>query len=152
MSFARVTRWIPIAALVLAPALAGAQPEETEESPPTVEWDQTHVTALAQELAASLKDIRQALRQQGEPGVASMQSKAYHQLGDELRLLESESKQLARALEAGGGHDETLPIYQRMQRTIRDAREEARRQAIPLPTQERIDAGRAILDKLDHYY
>ena len=155
MSFAGIARWIPIAALVLAPALAGAQPapeEGMEESPPTVAWDQAQVTRVAQELADSLKDLRRAVRQQPDPGVASLQSKAFYRFSDELRVLESESKQLARALEAGGGHDETVPVYERMQRTIRDAREEARRLDIPAQTRERIDAARAVLDKLDQYY
>jgi hypothetical protein len=116
------------------------------------QWEQDQVAAAARKLADAVKDLRSEVRKQGSPGVASMQSRAWHRFTDELRLIESESKELASALEAGRGHDETLPIFERMQMLIRDAREESRSLMIAQPVQQRIDAAREALRALEPYY
>jgi uncharacterized membrane protein YccC len=116
------------------------------------QWEQDTVAAAARKLADAVKDLRGEVRKQGNPSIASAQSRAWNQFTDDLRLIENESKELASALEAGRGHDETLPMFQRLQLLVRNAREEARSLMIVKPVQEKIEVAREALRVLEPYY
>jgi hypothetical protein len=122
------------------------------ETAQKAQWEQDQVAAAARKLADAVKDLREEVRRQGDPGLASAQSRAWHRFKDDLRLIESESKELASELAAGRGHDETLPMFERLEMLVRDAREEGRSLMIMKPVQDRIDAARAALNALEPYY
>ena len=98
-------------AIALGPARAA---EDTAASAGQKEWNQEEVTAIAKQLAGSVKDLRAAFRREGSPTREHMQGRAHHQMRDDLRLIRNETAHLARELEAGKGSDETLPIVRRL--------------------------------------
>lgn len=149
LRISRIDRTAIAALVALGLAAGGAQAQPAPAAPT---WDQAKVSALAGELAAAVKDLRQDVRQQPQPSLGSMQSRAYHNFRDDLRLIESEAKELASSLTAGAGHDETLPIVKRMESLIRDARDESRRLLIPQSTQDKIAAARTAYQQILPYY
>jgi hypothetical protein len=90
-------------------------------------WDQAKVTALAVQLHGVLGELQTAMRREGNPSMAQVQSRARHSFRDSLRVLRSETRALAAELEAGAGLEETWPIVRRARVVIRDLREEGRR-------------------------
>jgi hypothetical protein len=135
-----------LAGLALAAATAG------EARAQKAQWEQDQVVAAAASLAGAVKELRDEVRKQGRPNLGSMQSRAWMRFTDTLRLIESESKELSNELAQGRGHDETLPIYERMGMLIRDAREESRSLMLTQPVQQRIDAARDALRALEPFY
>jgi len=139
-----------IAALLLAGALVAPGPASAAAQ---LEWDQAKVTAIAQELPKAADDLRNALRNEPGPmsgGVAGRRS--FQRFTDTVRRIEREARHLAASLEAGKGHDETLPAMENLALLIRDGREQASRIFRTESLMNRIAAGRAILDRLTPYY
>jgi hypothetical protein len=139
-----------IAAVLLAGALAVPGPASAATE---LAWDQAKVTAIAQELPKAADDLRNALR--NEPGPMSGAGggrRSFLRLTDTVRRIEREARHLAASLEAGNGHDETLPIMENMAVMIRDAREQAGSIFRTDSVSNRLAAGRAILDRLTPYY
>ena len=143
----RHNRWTLFIPIVLAISLAA--PDAIAQ---TATWNQERVTAVAEQMAGAVNDLRSALRRQPDPGLSTMQSRARHQLRDELRLIENETKHLARRLKDGAGLDETLPVYQRLGQLIRRARENANKQYIQESVRKRIEAARGFWEQLTSYY
>ena len=102
--------------LCLAAASAFGSEEDVAARPENAPaWDQQKATSAAESLATSLDGLRTALRQQPSMTLArGTGSRSIHRLRDRLRLMESESKQLAQQLGEGRGRDETLPIFERI--------------------------------------
>ncbi|UCE85394.1 MAG: hypothetical protein JSU66_13780 [Deltaproteobacteria bacterium] len=143
-----------LAAAVLTSA-ALAQTEPAAEAAPqaeTMEWDQVQATSIARQLADAVKDLRAAFRREGPPGREQMQSRAHHQMRDDLRMIRNETAFLARELEAGKGRDETTPAFRRIGMLVRDAQRLAPRLFIQEPVQQKIDVARTYWDQLQPYY
>jgi glutamine synthetase type III len=115
-------------------------------------WDQAEVAALADELYEAVKDLRNSVRKSSNPSIASGQARSTHRLLDTLRLIRNESKHLANRLDEGAGRDETLPVFRRIGRLRLEAAEDARRINLLQPVQDRIEAARTVLEKLEPYY
>jgi hypothetical protein len=115
-------------------------------------WNQEEVTQLASHLAEAVSGVYEEFRKQPEVDISSMQSRSRYRLQDELRLLEGETRELARQLKSGEGRDATQPIYDRIGSLARDAREEGRRQLIAKPVQERVDRAEELWAQLTPYY
>ena len=115
-------------------------------------WDQQKVTQIASQLAEAVSGVYNEFRKQPESTIASMQASARYRLQDELRLLESETRELARQLKSGEGLDATQPIYDRIGVTARDARENARRQLTVESIQKRVDRAEELWAQLTPYY
>ena len=116
-------------------------------------WDQTKATSAAQSLAASLEGLRAALRRQPTTTIApGGGSRARNKLLDRLRLMESESKHLARVLEEGQGRDETLPVFERINEIRRFAVEQAQRMFLQKPVIDKIESARGSLEVLAGLY
>jgi len=128
-------------ALTPTPILAAQQP-----------WDQQKVTQIASELAEAVSGVRDEFRKQPPPTIASLHSNAHYRLQDELRLLESETRELMRQLKSGEGLDATQPIYDRIGSLARDARENGRKQLVAEPVQKRIDRAEELWAQLTPYY
>jgi hypothetical protein len=132
---------------ILASALVLASPRALAEP----QWDQAKVSAIAQELAASLRDLEITVKK--DPTlVGTPMRAAQYQAREDLRQLVNTIDRLAASLEAGEGREETLPIYRRAEQHRRDAAEAARRADIPGATQEKIEKSREILAQLAPYY
>ena len=136
--------WVFAVALLLLSApvrAAGPQP-----------WDQEKVTQIARELGEAVAEVRDAFRKEPSADLGSLQMNARYRLEEKLRLLDSETQALQGRLAAGEGIDATLPIYDRIGSLARDAREEARKQAVAKPVQERVDHAEATWSRLTPYY
>jgi hypothetical protein len=115
-------------------------------------WDQQKVTQIARELVQAVSDMRDEFRKEPSATIGSMHSQARYRLKDELRLLESEAKELLGQLESGQGRDATQPIYDRIGSLARDAREDARKQLTAAPMQARVDHAEEVWAELTPYY
>ena len=137
---------VSIAAAVL---ICGSAHAEAGESIP---WDQKAATELAGQLAESVRDLRQTVRRNPVPMIASGQAAATHRLLDQLRLIRSESNHLHSRLADGEGRLETQPVFRRINELRRSAAENARRMHMPEATLDEIDSARELLAKLARYY
>jgi len=115
-------------------------------------WEQQEVTQIAKELAQAVSGMRDEFRKEPTDSIGVTQSQARYRLKDELRLLESEAKELLGQLESGQGRDATLPIYDRIGALARDARENARKQLTAEPMQKRVDLAEELWAQLTPYY
>ena len=140
------------AALVLASSAARAQEKaaETEKA-----WDQAAVTALAGQLAKACNELYdEYYRTPGSSGgpVGSGQAKPSYRLKHTLRRIEDSTQQLAGALAAGQGRDETTPQMEDIGVLARDARVQLARMFVQSPLQARIDTARGIWRQMIPYY
>jgi len=142
------------ALLCLAVASASGSEEDVAARPENAPaWDQRKATAAAQSLASSLDGLRTALRQQPSTSMApGTGSRSLNRLRDRLRLMESESKQLAQQLGEGRSRDETFPIFERINLIRRDAAEQGQRMFIQKPVMEQIESARGPLADLAGLY
>lgn len=135
-------------ALSLIPA-GGALAEDA----PAQAWDQEKVAQIAADLATAAADLRQVFRRsQGSAQIASGGARSQLRLSDLLRLIQSETRHLARELADGKGRDETEFAYQRLMMTIRDARENARRMFLHKDVLEAVDKTAALRQQLGAFY
>lgn len=143
-----------LALATAAPAedAADATPEPAAATTRQLDWDQARVATLARELANATVGIRQALRNEPAAHIVSGESRARMRLADLLRRLVRESAYLAEQLEAGKGHDETVPVFENLLLIVRDARVQARRIFLQGQTLQRIGVARAALEQLDPFY
>jgi hypothetical protein len=129
-------------AFAAAPALGAATP-----------WDQAKVTALAQDLAKSVNGINDALAKLSPPTVPGTGRRAFFELRDNARRIESETRRLADELAKGKGLDETAGAYKHISMQRRDAAENIRNAGmIPQDVTAKIEGARDLLNELDKYY
>lgn len=140
--------------LALLPDAGWSQSSERLEPIPgyTLAWNQGKVAALTQQLANSAAEIRRDFGKQPVPEVGSKESRAYLIVSDDLRLIESESAELAARVAKGASAEESYPIYRRMGNLISDLRADTLNQPLPQSVQEEIDRARGMLIKIDPYY
>ena len=115
-------------------------------------WNQEQVTAIAAELVERAGELRESLRRQPPPTLGQPGKRAFHQLRDELSAIEATARRLHNALAQGATHDETLPTYQRMIRSVRRASDELRRIQLGEPVAGKIQAAAEVLRRLRPYY
>jgi hypothetical protein len=116
-------------------------------------WEQEAVTALAAELVGAVNGLRDSMRRDAPPDTrAGAQSRLRFRLLDRLRLIEAEARALQRALAGGASQDETFHIFRRIDELRRDAADDARRMFVPEGTTQKMEAARAVLEKLRPYY
>lgn len=140
----RTTRLATVGLLV---ALFSA-PGGAEEG---IQWDQGRITVLAGELHHGVNGLRDRVRSR-KRDLGSMQASSFYRLLDRLRLIESETRLLHHALEAGSNREETLPTYARIALLRRDCAEEMRRLFLDAASLERIARARSIVQQMDAYY
>ena len=85
-------------------------------------------------------------------GAGVGQHRAYYRLKQNVRRLRGEARQLASSLGEGAGQDETLPVYEHMMQTVREARSDASQVFLTSDVQERASAVRGLLNQLSPYY
>jgi len=152
----RRTRSLLSFAAAAALAIVSPPARAVEQAPPpTTPWDQAAVTNLAGQLAkacASLYD--EYYRTPGSSGgqIGTGQAEESYRLKYKLRRIEEQSQDLAGALAAGKGREETLPAMEDVGELARDARVLLTHMFIQSPLQVRIDAARDAWRKLTPYY
>ena len=135
-------------ALALASAFSGAPAARAE----LAKWDQAKVAALATQLVAATDALNDTFYKQPPPSVASMQSRDYYRLKQQVRHLRSEARELSASLGKNAGFDETLPIYDDLMQVVRLARETARGTFTTQDVIEKATAVRLVLNQLTPYY
>ena len=110
------------------------------------------MSAIAAELAESLKDIEGALR--NEPGntMPTGDRRARYAVKQDMRRLRREAQQLANDLAAGEGKEETLNIFLKVEELAHHAAENGKRAALTSPTFDRVAQARVHLTKLAPYF
>jgi hypothetical protein len=115
-------------------------------------WDQQKVAALAQQLSKAASELYDTFYKQPVATAGSGQARSYYRLKQLVRHIRSEAGELAASLEKGTGYDETLPMYEDLMQTVRDARDEIRQTFTGIDVQEKASAARAILNQISPYY
>jgi hypothetical protein len=151
-------RFRPFLAFAAAAALvvaANASRAADESAAPSKPWDQAAVTALAGQLAKACNDLYdEYYKMPGASGgaVGTGQSKPSYRLKQVLRKIEDQTQQLAGALAAGKGRDETTYQVEDIGMLARDARVQLQRMFVQSPLQTRIDTARGIWRQMLPYY
>jgi len=115
-------------------------------------WDQAKVTALGDQLAAAAKNLQDVFYNHPPATVGSGQSRDYQRLKQTLRRLRMEADQLKGDLGKGAGQEETLPQYEDVMMSVRDAREVANRLFTTQDMKDAASQARAVLNQLAPYY
>jgi hypothetical protein len=115
-------------------------------------WDQAQVTALSKELVQATNDLYETFRKQPEPSIGSTHPQAYYRLKQFVRILRSESQQLAGSLERGEAREQTLAIYDNLMQLTRSAREDAGKVFVAHDVGDRASVVRGVLNRLGPYY
>ena len=141
---------VAAACLLLSPARAAE-----EATAPAKPWDQAAVTGLAGQLAKACNDLYdEYYKMPGSSGgaVGTGQSKPSYRLKQVLRKIEDQTQQLAGALAAGEGREETSYQVEDIGMLARDARVQLQRMYVQSPLQARIDTARGIWRQMLPYY
>ena len=141
-------------AVALTPSVAGwgqtVQPSQSAR--PITPWDPAKVATLAQQFAVNIGQLRREFANLPQPASGSDSSRAYLGLSDDLRVIESEARELAARASQGASQDEAYPIYRRVRSMVLDARGEARKYEFPMSVKQGIAEARALLIQLDPYF
>jgi hypothetical protein len=122
---------------------------------PTQAWDQAAVTTLAGQLAKECIELYDTYyKTPGSSGgqIGSGSANDAFKLKYKLRRLEEQSQDLAGALAAGKGREETTPAMEDLGELARDVRVLLSHMFVQSPLQARIDAARDTWLKLMPYY
>jgi len=147
-------RRVSLLALAFAAVIASSA-KAAEEAAPAKAWDQAAVTGLAAQLAKACVDLYDTYyKTPGSSGgaVGSGQAKDSYRLKHTFRRLEESTQDLAGALAAGKGMDETTPEVEEIGMLARDARVRLQRMFVQSPLQARIDTARGLWRQLLPYY
>ena len=115
-------------------------------------WDQQRVTALSAELAEACGALYDTFVKQPQATIGSGQARDYYRLRQVVRRLRGEARHLSSALAKGEGYDETLPIYENLMVTVRDARELAQRTFTTAFVLDKAAAAGDVLRRIAPYY
>ncbi len=114
-------------------------------------WDQARATRLAEQLSKQVAEARASLKG-AAPGTTGRTRKQQYRLEDDLRLIRSSSRHLAKQLAGGKSRDETLPTARRIGMFVRDARVSAAGWTPPAWIKEKLDPARKSLGELAELY
>ena len=110
------------------------------------QWDQARVTGIAQQLAAACEAWEKAVREQPGGGeLGSGDARDFLVMQQRSRFLREQSASLARHLQDGKGHDQTVHSYQALKEGADDTEEAAQRASLAEPT---LDAWAKVSDLL----
>jgi hypothetical protein len=132
---------------LLACSLLVALPAQAQRLP----WNQADVTRIAKDLSSALKRLQQSVEREPEQHAVIGERKRQAAIV-EVRRLNALTDDLVVRLARGDGRAETQPVYQEIQSTRREAREQARDVLSPTETQKSIAKARGLLERLASYY
>ena len=117
-----------------------------------IPWDAAKVTSITEQLSSATVNLYNVFYQQPPATVGSGQSRQYQELKYKTRRLKTEAKQIAAAVSAGEGHDETVHSFEDMMMLVRDARVLVRQIFVSEQLQGAADKARQALNELAPYY
>jgi hypothetical protein len=144
--------------LLLCAALgmgSGSSAWASEDAPAEAKpWDQEAVGKLAEGFAKHASDAYTAIyKQGGTTGTAGSGSRRdFHRLRDKARIIDREARHYRAAIKDGKGHDETLPVFERLMVEVRDVRVIGRRVMLQEPTREKVRLAGESLQQIGEYY
>jgi hypothetical protein len=115
-------------------------------------WDQTRVTAIANELSEAVAKAAIEVDKQKGSRVDVGKERAFYEFREDMRLAKNTSRHLARELENGESREETYPTFKRLKTLRNDAAENARRADMPDSAIATITAAGELLVRLRPYY
>jgi hypothetical protein len=116
-------------------------------------WDQEEVSALAADLAESIKAVRgAALNEPTLRGRNNTTGRASQQYLDSLKQLENATRKLATRLGDGEDREQTLNVARRIGTLLRDAQESGRRLMLTQSSFDEIDRAVAVIHRLSPFY
>lgn len=122
-----------------------------DASAQSLPWNQEVVTTRAGELEEAVSGLRDIVRASPNLQIPNFRRKMYMIL-DNLRLIEQSATSLHAALRNGGGMEETLPTYKRLQQIRRDTEVLAQQVDITAVTRPKLDKAKDLLAKIEPYY
>ena len=134
--------------LLLTTALLAAPDARADLS----KWDQTKVTATAEQLAQATVALRGALRAKPPATLGQPGRRAFFSLREEVQSLVTTSRRFHQALADGAGMDETYPTFRRLVRSARRGARELRRLDLGEDTRAKVDAVADGIRTLRPYY
>jgi hypothetical protein len=137
--------------LAAAFVLGLALPAVSAEAEPAA-WDQAKAAALSKQLAEAAKALQDTFYKQPTPTAGSMDSRDFYRLKQVVRRIRLEADHLQSELAKGTGLEETLPSYEDLMTSVRDAREIAQRTFITQDIKDRAATARTALNQLTPYY
>lgn len=138
--------------LLAAVTLCGVFAAGTPAGADLAKWDQAKVTTLAKQLADASQALNDTFYKQPPPGAGSMQSRAYQQLRQKIRVIRMEAGAFSSSLAKGEGYEETLPSYESLMEMVRAARRDAQQVFSTADVQEKATAVRLVLNQISPYY
>lgn len=114
-------------------------------------WDQEVVLAIAENLEASVKDLRTVAREARNQG-QRRQERIVKLASQELKQLQGATRQLVSRLKAGEGRDETLSFIKRINQHRNETALLARKAAVSVSTQAKLSAANGLVKELEFYY
>ena len=138
--------------LLVAATACGVLAASAPAGADLAKWDQAKVSDLAKQLADATQALNDTFYLQPPPGRGSMQSRAYQELRQKIRMIRLEAGALSASLAKGEGHEETLPSYESLMQMVRDARRDAQQVFSTVDVQQKATAVRVILNQISPYY
>ncbi|MCP3984339.1 MAG: hypothetical protein GY723_08115 [bacterium] len=146
MRVLRITALIAIAGM-----LAGAGVALARDDKPVADWNQERVTSYGQELTTACDELKAAVSNT-PASLDPVNQKAFYRAKDDVRLLASAARGLAKALGDGEGKAETQPRFKRIELLRNDAAENGRRALIADDVLAKVTPVGVALIKLAPYY
>ncbi len=114
-------------------------------------WDQEVVLAIAENLESSIRDLRAIARNAPVQG-QRRQERLVKLAGEELKKLQSATRQLVKHLKDGKGRDDTLSFIKRIDAHRNETAIYARRASVSVNTQAKLAAANGLVKELEYYY
>jgi hypothetical protein len=115
-------------------------------------WDQERVTALGAELVTACDALYDTFVKEPQSTIGSGQARSFYRLRQLVRRIKGEARHLSSALANGEGYDQTLPVYENLMVTVRDARETSQKVFTSNFVQEKAAAAGDVLRRIAPYY
>lgn len=115
-------------------------------------WDQDRVSAIADQLPGATESLYTALYKESAVLGPRGGDTEYYEFRDRVRLMHTEARHFAGALDKGEGRKETFHSFERLGELNRDSIVYARRQFAVDPVLEKFAAVEDLLRQLHPYY
>ena len=124
----------------------------TSSAADLAKWDQTAVTGIAKQMPAATERVQTALLDEPAQTIGSGDAESFFALQQNARRLHEQGMALAKHLEAGKGHDETLNFYRSFKEIWDDTIVNARRSELLEPTMDAFAKVADLQRQLAPYY
>ncbi|MBW2242106.1 MAG: hypothetical protein JRH01_08965 [Deltaproteobacteria bacterium] len=131
--------------------LAGAGAALARDDEPVADWNQERVTSYAKELSEACSALKDAVAKT-PTNLLPANQRSFYRAKDDVRMLTSAARGLAKSLENGEGKEETLPRFKRIELLRNDAAENGRSAMLADDVLAKVTPVGVALIKLAPYY